>query len=193
MNYKVSDIFQSLQGEGYWAGRSAVFIRLHGCNLTCSFCDEKLHKERYQNFDIDKLIATVKKYHTDFVVITGGEPSIRDCNPLIDALHEIGKFVAVETNGFDFENMSSADWVTYSPKNWKEIVLHGWDEIKFVVNEKTDITPILDIVENSLIWLQPEADMDKVIQSSVNKCVETIKRFPHLRLSLQTHKLIGIK
>lgn len=193
MNYKVSDIFYSLQGEGYFTGRAAVFVRLYGCNLNCSFCDEELHKTRFQNFEIGKIISTVNKYNCNFVVITGGEPSIRDCNPLIIELKEFGRFVAVETNGCDFTNIEEADWVTYSPKNWSDIVMHGWDEIKFVVNSRSNIEKILEIPDDKLIWLQPQSAGDEVVQENVDRCCAIIKKNPHLRLSLQSHKLIGIK
>ena len=193
MNYKVSDIFYSIQGEGYFTGRPAIFIRLYGCNLSCSFCDEELHKTRFQVFTIDKILASISKFDCKFVVITGGEPSIRDCNPLILALKDRDYWVAVETNGFKHENIEDADWITYSPKNLDDISKIGWDEIKFVINNRTDIEFLYDIPKNSLVWVQPEAFGDAIIDQNVSRCVSIVKKMPHVRLSLQMHKLINIK
>ena len=193
MIYKISDLFYSLQGEGYYAGRAAVFVRFYGCNLSCKFCDEELHRKRYQAFNIDKLITSINKYGCDFVVITGGEPSLYDLNSLIITLKEdYGKYVAVETNGYNIDNIFEADWITYSPKDWNNMI-NGWDEIKFVVNQKSNVNQILEIEANKLIYLQPEALKDDMIVENVERCVNLVKKHPHLRLSLQTHKLIGIK
>ncbi len=193
MSYKVCDIFYSVQGEGYFTGRPAVFIRMFGCNLNCSFCDEPLHKTRYQGFDTKKLLATVNKHKCDFVVITGGEPSINDLNKLIVELKELGKYVAIETNGYKFQNIEEADWITYSPKDMNSIHANCWDEIKFVVGDDFDEEILHNIPDNKLIWLQPMADGDQIIQDNVDRCIQIIKKNPHIRLSLQTHKLIGIK
>ena len=106
MLYPINEIFYSLQGEGYWSGRAAFFVRFAGCNLSCEFCDtdhtinEKLSHsqiiERILKLADVKLISEVK---ANMVVLTGGEPTIHDLNPLIKVLQDLGFYVALETNG----------------------------------------------------------------------------------------------
>lgn len=111
---KINEIFYSLQGEGYWTGTPAVFVRLSGCNLRCSFCDTS-HENGTQRKEED-IVAEVAKYPAHHVVITGGEPSLFLTHSLVEALHQAGKFVAVETNG-THPLPDNVDWVTLSPKD----------------------------------------------------------------------------
>ena len=83
---KVVDIFYSIQGEGAHVGVPSIFIRLYGCNLTCSFCDEFLHKGNYESLSFDEVLTRIKSYPAMNVVITGGEPSIYNLNGFIDYL-----------------------------------------------------------------------------------------------------------
>ncbi len=106
--HQVVEHFHSIQSEGYHAGRSAYFIRLYGCNLKCDFgngmlCDEPLHTkpDEITSYTTANLADLAKG---DFVVITGGEPSLNNINPLIKALQEKGIYVAVETNGYNYDN-----------------------------------------------------------------------------------------
>lgn len=192
---KICDIFYSIQGEGTHTGRAATFIRFHGCNLNCDFCDEPLHKEQFEELGKEVILSKAKQYPTNFVVLTGGEPSLVDLNPLIALFRKSGLYVAVETNGFSFSNIKSANWITYSPKDWKNIKFSAtYDELKIVVNSETNIREIEFILENSKsqIFIQPQSEMDQVSESNVSFCVNLIKSNPKLRLSLQTHKLIRI-
>ena len=96
---KVNEIFYSLQGEGYFTGRPAVFIRLSGCNLKCPFCDTDFSE--YKDMTEEEIVDEVCKLSIDchFVVITGGEPTLQDCTYLIDLLHRNKYSVAMESNG----------------------------------------------------------------------------------------------
>ena len=94
---KVNEIFYSLQGEGYYVGSPAVFVRLSGCNLRCPFCDTQ--HECGTKMSEEEIVAEVAKYPARLVVITGGEPSLQLTRSLVNALHNANRFVAVETNG----------------------------------------------------------------------------------------------
>lgn len=126
---KINEIFYSLQREGYHAGTPAVFVRFSGCNLKCSFCDTR-HDEGTMMSD-GEIVAEVMKYPACMVVLTGGEPGLWIDAEWVDALHQKGKYVCIETNGTRGlpENI---DWVTCSPKEGTEIKLKRMDEVKVV-------------------------------------------------------------
>jgi len=196
--YKISEIFYSIQGEGALAGTPAIFVRFYGCNLNCKFCDEPLHKEVYREMDKESILDMLEDFPSKFVVITGGEPSLQDLNDLIRFLQSKGYFVAVETNGYDFGNIASADWITYSPKT-VNIVTHPLvKEYKFVVKRGQPIVHILELTEDtelmqrSYVFVQPEADKDKLNKENIEFCIELVKVFPFLSLSMQLHKLLEI-
>ena len=130
---KVNEIFYSLQGEGYWTGTPAVFVRLSGCNLRCSFCDTA--HEAGEPLTEAAIVEAVAQYPARHVVITGGEPSLSLTASLVDALHTIGRFVAVETNGTR-PLPDNVDWITLSPKDAFERngmpILTRCDELKVV-------------------------------------------------------------
>ena len=114
---KVNEIFYSLQGEGVFTGTAAIFVRLAGCNLHCDFCDTK--HEDYTIFTEEEIVKAISDYPAKHVVITGGEPTLQLTHSLVDRLHEVGKFVQIETNGsiaLDTDLEWSIDWITCSPK-----------------------------------------------------------------------------
>ena len=110
---RVNEIFYSLQGEGYFTGTPAVFLRLSGCNLKCWFCDTRHHEAR--EMKPDEIVAEMQQYPSRHLVITGGEPSLQLDREFINLLHEHGYFVQVETNG-TMRLPSNVDWITCSPK-----------------------------------------------------------------------------
>ena len=194
--YPVNEIFYSLQGEGRWVGRPAVFVRFSGCNLRCPFCDTD-HRD-FQEMDGESIIAEVERYATDFVVLTGGEPSLYADAQLVEMLHDAGKTVAIETNGTHSlpENIG---WITLSPKDGyvenADVVLKHADEIKMVFD-----TTQMEAVERyagfdaRYFYLQPcdtgDAERNRAITAAaVEYCLE----HPQWSLSLQEQKIIGIK
>lgn len=190
---KVVDIFYSIQGEGAHVGVPSIFIRLYGCNLTCSFCDELLHKGEYESLSFDEVLMRIKTYPAMNVIITGGEPSIYDLNGFIDYLQAYMYAVSVETNGYNFSNLASANWVTYSPKDWDKIEKHGYDEIKFVVSKDSAVEKILEFTSYKPIFIQPQNEMDRPNKENVNFCVEFVKAHPQFILSVQLHKFLGVE
>ncbi len=114
---RVNEIFYSLQGEGRFTGTAAIFIRLSGCNLRCSFCDPR--HDDYTLYTENDIVAAIASYPARHVVITGGEPTLQLTRLLVDKLHEAGKFVQIETNGsiaLEPDVVAAIDWITCSPK-----------------------------------------------------------------------------
>ena len=208
MTYAVKEIFLTLQGEGVQSGRRAVFCRFTGCNLwtgrerhraaaVCRFCDtdfvgtDGTDGGRYADADAlaDRIAAIWAGAQAGrFVVLTGGEPLLQVDAALLDALHARGFTVAVETNG-TVAAPPGIDWLCVSPKAGSDVVQRSGDELK-------------------LVWPQEAVDLDalekwgfkhRLIQpmdgpaDSLAAATELVMARPAWRLSLQTHKLLGIR
>lgn len=194
---RVNEIFHSLQGEGYNSGMPAVFIRFSGCNLQCPFCDTQ--HESGTEMTEQEVVEAVKHLapRSSLVVITGGEPALQLTVSLVDALYEIGKRVAVETNG-TLPLPSNVDWITLSPKNaWlgneAVPVLTRADELKVLYDGSHDPS-VFDSIAATHRFLQPmdtgnanrNADL---MQQAADYCLQ----HPQWRLSLQIHKILNIR
>lgn len=187
--YRVNEIFYSLQGEGYFTGTAAVFLRFSGCNLNCDFCDTR--HEEYTEMNAGEILEKVSAYSSRHLVITGGEPSLQIDDILIDMLHDAGFFIQVETNGTN-KLPESIDWVTCSPKGNHEIKLKTIDELKLVYLGQ-DVEAIANNINASHYFLQPCTSPVYPEGSNTAETVSYILTHPHWRLSLQTHKLINIQ
>lgn len=191
---RVNEIFYSLQGEGYHSGTAAVFVRLSGCNLHCSFCDTQ-HESGVEMSEAE-IVEAVKAYPATHVVITGGEPSLQLTASLVDALHEAGRYVAVETNG-THPLPENVDWITLSPKD-----LFLGDEAKPMIDRADELKVVYDGEHEPQAYshiavqhrfLQPCDSGDEGRNARITAAtVEYIKRHPEWRLSLQIHKIINI-
>jgi len=190
---KVVEIFYSIQGEGAHVGVPSIFIRLYGCNLSCGFCDELLHKGEYESFSFDEVLGRIKAYPSMNVIITGGEPSIYDLNGFIEFLQAHMYTVSVETNGYNFSNIVSANWITYSPKDWDLIEKFGFDEIKFVVGKNSLVEKIVEFKSYKPIFVQPQNNADSPNKENVQFCVDFVKSHPQFILSVQLHKFLGVE
>lgn len=196
---KVNEIFYSLQGEGYHSGTPSVFVRLSGCNLRCSFCDTK-HESGVAMTE-DEIALEVAKYPARHVVITGGEPSLQLTDTLVDKLHHLGKYVAVETNG-THPLPENVDWVTLSPKQAfvaaeaTPVIKHA-DEIKVVydgIHDPSSQYQSLAIDTPERLFLQPCDTGDPTRNTAiVEAAIDYIKQNPQWRLSLQIHKILNIR
>ena len=178
---KINEIFYSLQGEGFHTGTPALFIRFSGCNLKCSFCDTK-HEEGEWMSDED-IVAKAKECPAKMVVLTGGEPSLWIDEAFVEKLHQAGKYVCVETNG-THPIPDSVDWITCSPKG-APVVLTRIDEVKVVYTGDEDVEPYLTLPAQ-VHFLQPCSC------KNTQEVVAYIQEHLQWRLSLQTHKWIGI-
>ncbi len=201
MSYPVNEIFLSLQGEGCWAGRPAVFVRFSGCNLRCLFCDTD--HSAHTLMSLEELLAQISNLKSQtsnplMVVLTGGEPSLYADEALVDALHERGCYVAIETNGTR-QLPAGIDWVTLSPKDCfvsdAKVVLEQADEVKLVFDgTNAEAFERYSAFPATRYYLQPcdtgNPDCNsQLIESAVSYCLA----HPQWSLSLQLHKLIGIQ
>lgn len=193
---RVNEIFYSLQGEGYWTGTPAVFIRFSGCNLKCPFCDT--NHQPYVEMTEEEIMNEVSRYPADLVVITGGEPALQLNNKMIELLHNAEKTVAVETNGTK-ELPKWVDWVTVSPKEpyvgkAGKVILTSADEVKIVLDDKVQHEDPTYGVRADWYFVQPCDTGDKERNKAImQQCVEFIKKNPKWRLSLQTQKVLNVR
>jgi 7-carboxy-7-deazaguanine synthase len=210
MTYAVKEIFYTLQGEGAQTGRPAVFCRFTGCNLwtgreedrhaaTCQFCDtdfvgtEGPGGGRFHSPDAlaDAVSSAwpIESSGRRFVVCTGGEPLLQLDVPLLDALHRRRFEVAVETNGTQ-EPPPGIDWLCVSPKAGAElVVLHG-DELKLVYPQPEARPHQFETLDFRHFFLQPMDGPER--EANTAAALQYCLAHPRWRLSLQTHKLLGI-
>ncbi len=209
MSYAVKEIFYTLQGEGMQAGRAAVFCRFAGCNLwsgreadrasaVCTFCDtdfvgtDGTGGGRFA--DAEALANAVAAFWPGggkpFVVCTGGEPLLQLDTPLIDTLHAHGFEIAIETNG-TIAPPPGIDWICVSPKAGAPLVLTAGDELKLVVPQPRLAPEMFDSLGFRFLSVQPMDNAERV--QNTQHAIELCLRHPAWRLSLQTHKQIGIR
>lgn len=197
----VVETFHSLQGEGHHSGRSAFFIRLAGCNVGCPWCDTKHswpedHHPRHSVTVLAELAGQACDDGAAFTVITGGEPLQHPLGPLTEALQQrTQRPVHLETSGVD-PLSGRIDWVTLSPKRHRPPrpdLLAACDELKVVVFEPEDLhfaeAMASGVNEGRELLLQPGWNSPQGQQLAV----EHVRRHPHWRLSLQTHKWLGVR
>jgi 7-carboxy-7-deazaguanine synthase len=210
VSYAVKEIFMTLQGEGAQAGRAAVFCRFAGCNLwsgreqdrqsaTCRFCDTEFVGTdgtlggRYASAEAlaDAISGQWAGQDADrFTVLTGGEPLLQVDAPLIDALHARGFSIGVETNG-TIDPPDGVDWICVSPKAGADLVLRKGHELKLVYPQQGACPEDFEGLAFERFSLQP-MDGPDVIENTA-RAIDYCLRHPQWRLSLQTHKTIGIR
>ena len=211
MTYSVKEIFYTLQGEGAQTGRPAVFCRFAGCNLwsgleedranaVCNFCDTDFvgtDGEGGGKFATARELARAiavrwpddDKAGTRFVVCTGGEPLLQLDAALVDALHAEAFEIAVETNGTQ-PAPAGLDWICISPKAQAQLVLEGGDELKLVYPQVEATPERFEGMRFRHFFLQPMDGPER--ERNTRLAVEYCKSHPKWRLSLQTHKILGI-
>lgn len=214
-HYAVKESFLTLQGEGIQAGRRAVFIRFAGCNLwngreddreqaTCRFCDTDfvgIDGENGGRFTAEELaeqairlwkeaIESRYQYVRPFVVLTGGEPLLQVDEALLLALKNQAFEIAIETNGTQ-PVPSAIDWVCMSPKAGSQIILEKGNEIKLVWPQKGIDIEALEKLDFDHYLIQPMDD--EYQKENIQKAIAFVMQRPLWRLSIQSHKLIGVK
>ena len=189
---QLHEIFYSIQGEGAFTGTPAVFVRLAGCNLSCRFCDTDYSlKELASVWDVAQRVAEVAN-GCPMVILTGGEPLAQsDCRNLIAALRESGRRIHIESNGTIDTPLDEDIWLTISPKErLSRSMAERADEAKLIVDKRVPLEWIEQFPAKTMIFLQPEGNKP----DNVELALEALKQDPkRLRLSLQTHKFIGVK
>ena len=210
MSYRIKEIYFTIQGEGVHTGKEAVFCRFSGCNLwtgreedrhkaTCTFCDTDFfgldgeNGGKYSSVnDLAKKIEECWPNNSKdkFIVFTGGEPLIQLDQDLIDHLHHKGFKIAIETNGTMLPP-NNIDWICVSPKKNAKLVLLKGDELKLVYPQPGFEPEQFESLDFDHFCVQPMdgKDLQKNILECVSYCIEN----PLWRLSLQTHKIMGIR
>ena len=211
MTYSVKEMFLTLQGEGVHAGRRAVFVRFAGCNLwtgreadrataVCRFCDtdfvgtDGIGGGKFA--DAAALVAAVEdRWGSDrmrrFVVLTGGEPTLQIDDALVAALHDAGFMIAIESNG-TIAAHPGIDWICISPKAGSEVVQRHGDELKLVWPQHGIDVDAVEQWDFAHHLVQP---MDAIGMEVAHReaAVDFAMARPKWRLSLQTHKLLGLR
>lgn len=193
MNLNVNEIFYSLQGEGGRTGQASIFIRLAKCNLTCSFCDTDF--ERGVKMTIDEILRKIGPYGCKWIIWTGGEPTLQLTDAIVALFKEKGYLQAIETNGTR-RVPEGIDYITCSPKQQFEKVrelIPEVDELRFPIQKGDPLPDIAILPKAKHHFLSPIFDNNNIIQENIDYCVYLVKENPLWALSLQIHKLIGIR
>lgn len=193
----VLEEFYSLQGEGYHTGKAAYFARLGGCDVGCHWCDvkESWNAASCPPVDADQIISHAAGYPAKAVVITGGEPLLYNLDYLAKGLHDRGLKTFLETSGSS-PLTGTWDWICVSPKKVSPPlpeILAKANELKAIIEDFKDFDWAEEnaglVSDNCLLYLQPEWSLrDSMIPLVVNY----IKIHPHWKISLQSHKYMGI-
>lgn len=189
--------FYSVQGEGYYSGRPAVFIRLAGCDVGCVWCDvkESWDANEHNQIAISEIVDAVVETNCKFVVITGGEPAMYNLEILTQKLHEIGCEIAIETSGV-YALTGEIDWVCFSPKKFKapdDSIYQKADELKIIVFNKHDLEwaekHAEKVRKDCRLYLQTEWEKRDEMAPLI---VDFVKKNPQWNISVQTHKYLQI-
>jgi 7-carboxy-7-deazaguanine synthase len=197
LTYPVVETFHSIQGEGFWFGTAAFFIRLAGCDVGCPWCDTKIswNPKRHPQVSVAQLQKQVAAAQPKIIVITGGEPLMHDLGPLTTGLKATGFPLHLETSGAH-PLSGDFDWVTLSPKPFKAPLPGVYDhvsELKVVIDQATDFqwaeTQAAQIAADVPKYLQPQWENP----ASQSLIFDYILAHPAWRLGLQTHKFLGVQ
>ena len=196
-NFPIMEEFLTIQGEGFYSGRPAYFIRLGGCDVGCVWCDvkESWDAESHPLHSTEQIIDRVKKIETDFIVLTGGEPAMYDLSEICKGLKALNKTVAIETSGA-YSLKGQLDWYTFSPKKFKKPISEAYDkadELKVVIYHKSDFRwaqkHAEKVNDQCLLYMQPEWSKKDELMDEI---ISFVKRNKGWRISLQTHKFMNI-
>lgn len=201
-SYRVNEIFRSIQGEGRWAGQAAVFVRFSGCNLACEWCDTE--HEEHVTYEANDLAcqAEAGSLVGDMLVLTGGEPLLQVDAGLLSHLRPRFKLIAIETNGTQqvpafWQDEWSRLWVTVSPKDPATLfdlpAIDRADEVKIVVPGQWKKEQLFEIAgrlaRKEYLCVQPQDGKE----GAVEWAIDLVMRDPRWRLSLQSHKILGLR
>ena len=189
--------FLSIQGEGFFAGKSSYFLRIGGCDVGCHWCDvkESWDPELHPYTKVDDIISQIKKYSVEIIVITGGEPLMWNLDYLCQRLKEMNLQIHLETSGA-YKLSGKFDWICLSPKkgvNPLEEIYDSANELKVIIFNKKDLQWAIkqknSVNQSCKLYLQPE-------WSKKNKIIPTIVEFitnnNEWTISLQTHKYLNL-
>jgi 7-carboxy-7-deazaguanine synthase len=204
IKYPINEIFYSIQGEGFHAGKPAVFIRFASCNLNCFWCDTD-HSEKMRLTPNEILIRIQEldpELDAPLIVLTGGEPTIHNLIPLLKTLEmKVPYVIALETNGTNFKHIIECngliDWVTFSPKRYQDIkqteIYHRVSEVKIVLDDYGELASSMEIkgifkrfFEQGRMFIQPCSE-------NYQPAIDYVLTHPQWRLSVQIQKIIDVR
>ena len=195
--YPLMEDFYSIQGEGYHTGKAAYFIRLAGCDVGCVWCDVKdsWQADKHPTVTLYDILARVKASGANRVIVTGGEPAMYDLKPLTEGLQRMNVLCHIETSGA-YPLTGSWDWICVSPKKFKAPlpeVLRMANELKVIVYNQSDFDwadeHAKQVSTDCMLYLQPEYSVMNKVMSSI---IDYVKHNVPWKISLQTHKFMGI-
>ncbi len=221
MNYAINDVYSSIQGEGCQTGVPMVIVRMHGCDVGCSFCDTK-ETWRFKQEDLVGTLLEALGQNPRFVrasifdlvsyivgnlagpkwiLITGGEPAQQNLGPLVDSLHAHGYRVAIETSGTACGHVNAGiDWICVSPKidmpgglKIQPAAVAWADEIKFIIGKESDFAKLESFLTNNPVKESAEVCLQPLSQSekATQLCVAKALQMGW-RVSIQTHKFLNL-
>ncbi len=196
--FPIVEIFYSVQGEGYHAGIPSIFVRFGGCNLRCPWCDTDF--DIWTDMSIAEIVNELSKYDCDRIIFTGGEPAMQDLVTLSEFLKPLGYYLSIETNGTIEIPSDTIDWICVSPKDQEyenlKIRQRDGDELK-VVYLGQDLSMYDELKEGfNHLFLQPLYDEGQSTEwngMNFHGTFEKVRSNPEWRLSLQTHKWMGVE
>src|SRR6187551_1523443 len=189
--------FYTIQGEGFYQGQAAYFIRLGGCDVGCVWCDvkESWDAEAHPKVSVQEMVGRAKASGTEIVVITGGEPAMYDLTLLTSELKKTGLKTNIETSGA-YPLTGTWDWVCFSPKKFKaphSSILNDADELKIIVYNKSDFAWAEEFASqvspSCQLFLQPEWSKEKEMLPLI---IDYVKANQKWQVSLQVHKYMNI-
>lgn len=189
--------FYTIQGEGFYQGHAAYFIRLGGCDVGCVWCDvkESWDADAHPKVEVIEIVRKAKSSGTEIAVITGGEPAMYNLDALTSELQSAGLKTNIETSGA-YPLTGSWDWVCLSPKKFKAphpSVFEKADELKVIVFNKSDFDWAEEhagkVSDNCELFLQPEWSKEKEMLPLI---IDYVKKNPRWKVSLQIHKYMNI-
>lgn len=193
----IMEHFYTIQGEGYYSGRAAYFVRLAGCDVGCVWCDvkESWEVDKHPIMSLNEIMKNILDSKTDFVVITGGEPAMYDLSYFVNELKKNQIETAIETSGC-YELKGDIDWYCFSPKKFKAPTNESYEranELKVVIFHESDLewaeSHAQKVGSNCKLYLQPEWSKQ---EKNLPKIIDYVKRNPSWNISLQTHKYMQI-
>ena len=206
--YKVHEIFYTLQGEGAHSGIPAVFVRFSGCNLRCPWCDTEF--EGYKEMTAEQIVSEIQNLYDipnvrrKMCILTGGEPALQADKQLIDAIHAAGFYIGIETNGTR-PIPDGIDWITCSPKEGTKLALKQVNEVKVVFTGTYDPEVwrtqlkaehwLLQPLRYTGEWLMMSGvdEWEDDANDNLDETVRYILAHPFWRLSVQLHKIVGLR
>ena len=206
--YKVHEIFYTLQGEGAHSGIPAVFVRFSGCNLRCPWCDTEF--EGYKEMTAEQIVSEIQNLYDipnvrrKMCILTGGEPTLQADKQLIDAIHAAGFYIGIETNGTR-PIPDGIDWITCSPKEGTKLALKQVNEVKVVFTGTYDPEVwrtqlkaehwLLQPLRYTGEWLMMSGvdEWEDDANDNLDETVRYILAHPFWRLSVQLHKIVGLR